>query len=132
MANVTRYADNIIKRMREITNNKFEFTYEITSEGISFKSDDYFKFQSQGVKGDESGNSKDGYSYKGKMPPPSAFSKYTNDKSKQFAIAKSVQKKGIEAKDYMKKFDEDAVIKDNLELMYLEYVDEIMRKNINK
>ena len=35
------------------------------------------------------------YKYREKMPPPSAFSRYTSDKGKQFAIAKSIFHRGL-------------------------------------
>ena len=62
---------------------------------------DYAKYQDKGVAGVDSGRSLAGYKYKNKMPPPDAFSRYTSDKSGQFAIAKSIYNKGIPAKKYI-------------------------------
>ena len=63
----------------------------------------YAKFQDKGVAGNKSGKSLAGYKFKGKMPPPVVFEKYTSDVSEQFAIAKSIQKKGFKAKKYIDK-----------------------------
>jgi len=68
---------------------------------------DYAKFQDMGVKGASGGrtNSKRNYGrefkYTDKMPPPSAFERYTSDPGEQFAIAKSIYHKGIPAKKYI-------------------------------
>jgi len=35
------------------------------------------------------------------MPPPSAFAKYTLDKSHQFAIARSIFSRGIQPADFI-------------------------------
>jgi len=123
-------ANKIIDRMNVLSDNKYNFEYKITDDGIDFISDSWFIFQSEGVKGSESGNSNEGMAYRDKMPPPSAFSRYTSDKSKQFAIAKSVQQKGVKAKNYAKKFSDDMIIQDNMEKIYREFIYQTIDKNI--
>lgn len=63
----------------------------------------YAKYQDKGVAGNSSGKSLAGYKFGSKMPPPSAFSRYTSDTGEQFAIARSIQKKGFKAKKYIDK-----------------------------
>ena len=118
-------ANNIVARMKYLTEDNFEFTWELTADGIVFTSDDYFVFQDSGVKGTESGSSKEGFAYKDKMPPPSAFSKYTNDSKIQFAMAKSKQQKGTKAQNYSKKFADDTYILIQLETIYAEFIEQI-------
>jgi len=68
-----------------------------------FEAPFYAKFQDQGVKGVSGGrsNAKPAYKYTNKMPPPSAFERYTKDPGEQFAIAKAIFQKGIPAKKYI-------------------------------
>lgn len=119
---IKKHADKVVKQMDRISGGDFDFKYKITDDGIEFISDDYFIYQSQGVKGTEDGKSREGFKYTHKMPPPSAFSKYASDRGGQFAIAKSIQQKGIKAKNYAEKFNTDKIINDNLEKIYEEFV----------
>lgn len=123
-------AKRIINQMNKLSDNNFDFEYEITDDGIEFISDTWFKYQSEGVKGTKSGKSNEGFKYGKKMPPPSAFKSYTSDKSSQFAIAKSVQTKGIKGKDYAKDFNNDKIINDNIELIYLEFIYQAIDKQL--
>ncbi len=68
---------------------------------IEIKAPLYAKYQDKGVKGIESGRSLAGYKFGSKMPPPKAFSRYASKEKEQFAIAKSVHKKGIPAKKHI-------------------------------
>ena len=113
-------ANNIVARMHAITQYKFVFTWVLDSNGIDFISDDYYAFQDDGVRGTESGSSKGNYQYKSKMPPPSAFSKYSSDLNVQFAIAKSIQQEGNKAHNYTDKIKKDAFIFSELEIIYAE------------
>ena len=61
----------------------------------------YAIFQDKGVAGNKSGRSLAGFKYKDKMPPPFVFERYTDDPRIQYAIAKSIQKKGFPAKKYI-------------------------------
>jgi hypothetical protein len=105
------------------------------SVGIEFFMEDYGEFQDKGVKGVKSGESKAGYSYKDKMPPPSKFDawtvrkgiaprdskgKFMSRKSLNFAIAKSVFNHGIKPSQFFTKAFETAFRKlpDDLILDY--------------
>ena len=119
-----RDADRMSSRMRELTDNKFEFDAKITGDvDIEFYGPDYFEMQDKGVQGIKSGSSKAGYKYKKPYNiPASSFSKYTSDKSAQFAIARSVENKGIKAKNYTDKFMRDESILDLIADIYAELI----------
>lgn len=85
---------------------------------IEIEMDDYGFYQDQGVNGVGYKQTKSGradkrfkvnrpvtktapFSFKSKMPPPSVFSSYTQNKSMQFAIAKSVYALGIKPKHFI-------------------------------
>lgn len=111
---MTNLSNSIISKIEEranyLSDNLFVFKFSIAKDlTMSFTTEYYYKFQDDGVKGIKSGKSKSNYSFKDSMPPPSAFSKYSGDINIQFAIAKSVQQKGIEPKDITNK-----IIKDNI------------------
>ena len=126
-----RAAENIVLRMKKLTDNKFTFEYKLTNDGIEFYSADYFDYVNKGVEGIKSGKSKAGYKYKAPYDiPASAFSKYTSDRSAQFAIARSVENKGIKAQDYTEKFDKDKSIIDSLQIIYLQVVDYNIKKSL--
>lgn len=92
---------------------------------------DYYKFVDDGVKGVEGGTGK--YSFKSKMPPASAFSKYTSDVNHQFAIARSVYQNGIKAKDITDKSITEADINnfatDYTNAVWEDYAEEQNKKN---
>ena len=91
------------------------------SIGVKFFMEKYGIFQDQGVKGTKSNyreNKKSPFSYKSKMPPPSAFAdfikrkgikgrdkkgRFITNKSLQFLIARSVFQKGIKASMFFTK-----------------------------
>ena len=120
--NIKRAANIIVRRMGTITKDKFKFTYTFSPDGINFTTDDFFMYQDQGVNGTEVNKSITPFKYGAKMPPPSSFSKYSSDKSIQFAIAKSVQQKGIKAQDYIEDFERDTIIDDNLVTIFAEFI----------
>lgn len=85
---------------------------------IEVEMDQYGFYQDQGVNGVGYKQTKSGradkrykvnrpvtksapFSFKSKMPPPSAFASYTKNKSMQFAIAKSVYALGIKPKNFI-------------------------------
>ena len=76
---------------------------EVRRTTLFINAPSYAKYQDKGVAGNKSGKSLAGYKYGSEMPPPSAFSRYTDDKGEQFAIAKSIQEKGFKAKKYIDK-----------------------------
>ena len=125
-----KYLDAVVRRMNVISKNQYDFTYELTDDGIDFISDEWFIQQSEGVAGTESGKSNEGMKFRYKMPPPSSFSKYTNDKSHQFAIAKTIQQKGIKAQNYAKEFSRDTLIRDNIEKVYREAIIQTINKQL--
>jgi hypothetical protein len=126
-----RKANEIVVRMKHITNNKFRFTYKITEDGIEFESDEYFKFQDDGVKGLKSGRTEGNYEYKSPLNiPASAFSEYTKDKSHQFAIARSIENKGITPKNYIDDINEDIKIYELIEEIYAEITDQLIYKQL--
>lgn len=118
MGNELDYTSKLAGRLNNLSDDKYDL--EVVRRGSTLKvfGDDYFKFQDQGVKGTKSGSSDAGYAYGDKMPPPNSFSKYTADRSKQFAIARSVQQKGIAAEGYTKEFENDVVIDDIMEDLF--------------
>lgn len=61
---------------------------------------DYGVYQDQGVNGTET-NWGSPFSYRDNMPPPSAFSQYSSDTGVQYAIARSIYKKGIAPKRFV-------------------------------
>lgn len=61
---------------------------------------DYGIYQDQGVNGTEQ-NWGSPFSYRDKMPPASAFSQYTSDPGEQYAIAKSIYRKGIQPRNFI-------------------------------
>ena len=127
---IRQYLNRIIDRMNLLSDNKYNFEYKIADDGIDFISDSWFIEQSEGVAGTESGSSNEGMQFRAKMPPASSFSRYHSDKSVQFAIAKSVQKKGIKAKNFAKLFNADRVIQDNLINIYEEIIVDTIDKQI--
>ena len=109
-----RDAERMAKRMSALTDSKFEFEPKIVGNtDIEFYGPNYFDMQDKGVQGIKSGSSKAGYKYKKPYDvPASAFSDYTSDVSHQFAIARSVENKGIKAKEYVKEFKTDTQLLD--------------------
>ena len=77
-------------------------------DSIEIEALDYYKFIDDGVKGVEGGTGK--YGFKSKMPPIKAFASYTDDLSHQFAIARSIYKNGIKAKNITDKSITDSEI----------------------
>jgi len=91
------------------------------SIGVKFFMEKYGMFQDRGVKGSKSNyleNKNTPFSYKSKMPPPSAFAdfikrkgikgrdkkgRFITNKSLQFLIARSVFQKGIKASMFFTK-----------------------------
>ena len=126
-----RAIDTILRRMKELSDKEFEFEYRFTNEGIEFYSDDYFKFQDEGVSGTKKATTGTTYKYKSKMPPPSAFSKYSSDLSVQFAIAKSIQQEGIEGQDFTKDFMKDRKIDRQLYIIYEELIHQVFEYELN-
>ena len=115
----SKQVSDMLNKMKDITGQ--EFTVKDIDGGIAVSAvEDYYKFIDQGVAGTESGSSKGGFKYGNKMPPASAFSKYTSDKNAQFAIAKSIQKKGIEAKNYTKEIEDADIFEDTIEDIYFD------------
>lgn len=109
-----RAADRVADRLGKITKDKFEFDVKLRGDvELNFYTEPYFKYVDQGVKGIKSGSSKAGYKYKKPYNiPASSFSKYTSNTSEQFAIARSVENKGIKAKEYIKDFIVDRDVDD--------------------
>lgn len=114
-ANLTRKNQNTSKGLWQSLGYDLK-VYESGNFSMAFMMADYGQFQDQGVKGQkstypESKNSP--FQYRSKMPPPSAFSQWSIRKglegvrdekgrflkrrSLQFAIAKTIQQKGIRA-----------------------------------
>jgi len=95
---------------------------------------DYYKFIDDGVKGVEGGTGK--YSFKSKMPPASAFAKYTSDINQQFAIARSVYQNGIKAKDITDKSitesEIDTFATDYTNAVWEDFAEEQNKKNKKK
>ena len=89
----------------------FKSSYKVSPNSIeaSISAEDYLPFIDSGVKGVKGGKSLKGFKYTNKMPPPSKLDKwivrkgiaprnkgkFQSRKSLQFAIAKSIYKKGI-------------------------------------
>ena len=92
------------------------------------ETDMWFPFQDQGVSGTKV-HRVTPFKYTDKMPPPNSFSKYTNDKSGKFAIAKSIQQDGIKPHDYMDKFDRDSRLQDLIADFYLYTTEEELVKD---
>ena len=122
---IYRATERIKSRIDSIVHRHFNVEVDIESDGtIDINAEDYFKYQDDGVRGTEGGNTRGGYRYNDKMPPPSSFSKYTADKQAQFAIAKSIQQKGIKPHDYTREILRDGTISDCLEDIMLDYVEQ--------
>lgn len=113
---------DIENRMSQLTDNKFVFEGTINGNVLEFSTEMYYKFQDKGVKGTVSGSSKEGYSFSEAMPPPSAFSKYASSTNAQFAIAKSIQQKGIKAHNYTDKISNDSQILDMIANLYIQKI----------
>jgi len=104
------------------------------SIGVKFFMEKYGMFQDRGVKGSKSNyleNKNTPFSYKSKMPPPSAFAdfikrkgikgrdkkgRFITNKSLQFLIARSVFQKGIKASMFFTKPFNQALKKLPIEL----------------
>ncbi len=101
------------------------------SNSIYVEALDYYKFVDDGVKGIEGGAGK--YFFKDKIPPASAFAAYTTDLSSQFAIARSVYKNGIKAKDITDKsitdIDIDKFATDLTNAVWEDFAEEENKKN---
>ena len=120
---IRKHLKAIEDRLREITDMKFTFEVKYRNGELIVTSADYFAFQDQGVKGIKSGSSKAGYKFKKPYDlPASAFKDYTSDVSHQFAIARSIENKGIKAKEYTKDFDTDRRLYDIIADMYEEII----------
>ena len=128
--NNTAILRKLERRFKELTNNEFEFKAVVTSDGIQMESDYWYQFQDQGVQGTKMSSIAPFKFTDRKMPPPSSFSKYTQDKSRQFAIAKTVQQDGIEAKDYSLKYMRDAEVRKLIEEYYFEEALDILPNTI--
>jgi len=66
---------------------------------ITIEALEYFAYLDQGVSGTDR-KFDTPFSYKSKMPPASAFKSYSNTLGGQFAIAKSIQQKGIKPRNF--------------------------------
>jgi len=120
---ISRHIRRLNKRLSELTRDKFKFESEVNKDTINIYGEDYFKFQDEGVKGIESGKSEGGHKFKKPYNiPASSFSKYTSDKSAQFAMARSVEKKGIKPKNYTDKFAKDPEIDNIVEDIYADMI----------
>lgn len=115
-------------RYEYLTKDNYVFTLTESSKGYSLIGEEYFLYNDAGVAGTMSGTSKAGFKYGDKAPPASAFSKYTSDKSAQFAIAVSIKQHGIKAKNYTELFMNDSIILDLIADLY----EEILIITINK
>ena len=105
--------DKMRLRVEYLSDDDYTWTIKFSkSSGFTFQSEEYFDYQDKGVKGTEvnQNTSATPYKYGTKMPPPSSFTRYTKDRGAQFAIAKSIQRKGIKGKNYIRKFNEDPVM----------------------
>tara|TARA_R110000764_G_scaffold212354_1_gene298633 strand:+ start:242 stop:763 length:522 start_codon:yes stop_codon:yes gene_type:complete len=90
---------------------KYKSTVGQASVGLVITIADYWEYMDYGVEG-VGGQRADGsnwvkrrvtnnkFKYKEKMPPPSAFSRYTSERSGQFAIAKSVFHRGLKTTSF--------------------------------
>ena len=64
----------------------------------------YADFQDKGVKGVRGGRSiGNKYRYKDKMPPASAFERYTTNPTEQIRISNAIYNKGLKPKKYISK-----------------------------
>ena len=106
-------------RMLKIAGTSYHFHGVLKDGNIEITVEEHFIYQDKGVKGNGKGSKSNPktidpstpFKYGDKMPPPSAFASYTTSKSRQFAIAKSVQFYGIPTQDWLGKFQADASIK---------------------
>jgi hypothetical protein len=78
---------------------------EVEGDEIRIIMADYAKYVNFGVMGTNGGTAipDNGYihRYGTKMPPPSVFARYSGDKGVQFAIAKKIQKFGIQPREFI-------------------------------
>jgi hypothetical protein len=124
------------ERMKKITKGDFSFSakFKKDTDVVIVTVDKYFQYQDKGVSGTKRKVPGSPYKYGNKMPPPSSFSKYTSDKGVQFAIAKSIQKEGFNAKNYIEKIHNDKEIQRIFESMYAALVEQNeiawMKKNL--
>lgn len=125
-----KFLKAIEKELNKLTGGKFHFTAEVDEEGIVIYADeDYYSFNDEGVSGTERKyNTR--FSYTDKMPPASSFSKYSSDRSTQFAIAKSIQKKGIKPKHYSEKIEDSKKLQELVEAAYENVVDELIYEQL--
>ena len=100
-----RLADSIKSSIVNKPGKDFEYTIEVEMEsygefvdkgvnGAGYKGEGKGKIRKAVVKGSP-------FSFRSKMPPPIAFSKYTTDKNHQFAIARSIFSRGIKPADFI-------------------------------
>lgn len=89
--------------------------YETGNFSLSFYMAPHMEFQDKGVKGIKSGRSLEGYRYTNKMPPPSAFDRWSirrgiaprdqggrflGRKGVQFALARHIYERGVRPKRF--------------------------------
>jgi len=107
--NLTKYLETIESDLKSaaprntgVLRDSISASFQETGNGfqIGLSMEDYGVYQDQGVNGTERSWGAP-FSYRDKMPPPSAFSSYTSDKGAQWAIAKSIQKNGIRPKNFI-------------------------------
>ena len=118
-----KYLKAIERELSNLTDGKFEFEVRLEDDGMGIYAVEYYQMQDRGVSGTKK-KFNTPFQYKDKMPPPSAFSKYTGDKSKQFAIAKSIQTKGIKPHKYFEAIENSDKLSKLIEDAYEHAVEE--------
>ena len=105
---------------------------EVKGNELSIVIAPYGKYVSFGVLGNAGGRAlpdEDGYTHRfgEKMPPPSVFGRYTPDPNVQFAIAKKIQKFGIEPRPFLPLAD-DPILERVNEYLQIRVTDEVQQK----
>lgn len=126
MSNVSKilqdFADSLIEELQSTAPTatgklRRSFEAEVDDDGITIYSEAYARIMDQGINGKERSNGSP-FSFKNKMPPPSAFDKwmivkgiaprsvkgrFASRKGLQFAIANSVFRKGIKGSFFIER-----------------------------
>lgn len=113
LRNLNKWMQNYIQKLkirvpRQSTALSKSIKGKLSDNGdMEFTALDYFAYQDEGVSGTKVKRNTP-FTYREKMPPISAFKAYSKTLGGQYAIAKSIQLKGIKPNNFFKdKMEED-------------------------
>ena len=113
---------------RDIKTGHIKVTARVEADDIVFYAPAHFLFLNDGVKGAVNQTKAPGspFRMKEKMPPPSAFARYTQDKKGQFKLAAAVRRDGVKKHDFIADFLNNSRVDTALEAIIMVLIDDFL------